>query len=49
MAQIRQNAEYTEVERDTVTYLRDRSEWSDAAAEGFGTELGKWSATKIRG
>ena len=39
---------YTEVERDTIAYIRDHFEWSEAAADWFGTEVGKWSASHTR-
>lgn len=37
---------YTDIEKDTVAYLRDNYKWTDAADEWFRTEIRKWAATK---
>jgi len=37
---------YTDIEKDTVTYLRENYSWTDAADEWFRTEIRKWAATK---
>ena len=37
---------YTDIEKDTVAYLRDNYKWTDAADEWFRTEVRKWAATK---
>lgn len=37
---------YTDIEKDTVKYLRDNYTWTDAADEWFRTEVRKWAATK---
>ena len=37
---------YTDVEKDTVAYLRDNYNWTDAADEWFRNEIRKWAATK---
>lgn len=37
---------YTDVEKDTVAYLRDNYKWTDAADEWFRTEVRKWAAKK---
>ena len=37
---------YTDVEKDTIAYLRDNYNWTDAADEWFRTEIRKWAATK---
>jgi hypothetical protein len=37
---------YTDVEKDTLAYLRDNYNWTDAADEWFRTEIRKWAATK---
>lgn len=37
---------YTDIEKDTVKYLRDNYKWTEAADEWFRTEVRKWAATK---
>ena len=37
---------YTDIEKDTVAYLRDNYKWTDAADEWFRTEVRKWAASK---
>lgn len=37
---------YTDIEKDTVKYLRENYKWTDAADEWFRTEIRKWAATK---
>lgn len=37
---------YTDVEKDTLAYLRDNYNWTDAADAWFRTEIRKWAATK---
>tara|TARA_R110002111_G_scaffold214433_1_gene277386 strand:+ start:220 stop:480 length:261 start_codon:yes stop_codon:yes gene_type:complete len=37
---------YTDVEKDTLAYLRDNYNWTDAADEWFRTQIRKWAATK---
>ena len=37
---------YTDVEKDTVKYIRENFSWTDAADEYFRTEIRKWAATK---
>ncbi|MCZ4409105.1 hypothetical protein O3Q51_09810 [Cryomorphaceae bacterium 1068] len=37
---------YTDIEKDTVAYLRDNFKWTDAADEWFRGEVRKWAATK---
>jgi len=37
---------YTDIEKDTVAYLRDNYKWTEAADEWFRTEVRKWAATK---
>ena len=37
---------YTDIEKDTVAYLRDNYKWTDAADEWFRSEVRKWAATK---
>lgn len=37
---------YTDIEKDTVKYLRDNYKWTAASDEWFRTEIRKWAATK---
>jgi hypothetical protein len=37
---------YTDVEKDTVKYIRENYKWTDAADEWFRTEVRKWAAVK---
>jgi hypothetical protein len=37
---------YTDIEKETVAYLRDNFNWTDAADEWFRTEIRAWAATK---
>lgn len=40
---------YTDVEKDTIKYVREKHKWTDAADEWFRTEIRKWAATKSGG
>lgn len=37
---------YTDIEKDTMAYIRDNFKWTEAADEWFRTEIRKWAATK---
>lgn len=37
---------YTDIEKDTMAYLRENYKWTEAADEWFRTEIRKWAATK---
>lgn len=37
---------YTDVEKDTMAYVRENFRWTDAADEWFRTEIRKWASTK---
>ena len=37
---------YTDIEKDTVKYIRDNFNWTDAADEWFRSEVRKWAAAK---
>ena len=43
---VEDGAIYTDIEKDTVAYLRDNFKWTDAADEWFRAEVRKWAATK---
>ncbi len=40
---------YTDVEKDTVAYIRDKMKWTDEADEWFRTEIRKWAAARSAG
>lgn len=37
---------YTDIEKESIAYVRDNYKWTDAADEWFRTEIRKWAATK---
>ncbi len=37
---------YTDIEKDTMAYIRDHFKWTEAADEWFRAEIRKWAATK---
>jgi hypothetical protein len=37
---------YTDIEKDTMAYIRDNYKWTHEADEWFRTEIRKWAATK---
>ena len=37
---------YTDIEKDSIAYVRDNYKWTDKADEWFRTEIRKWAATK---
>lgn len=37
---------YTDIEKDTMAYIRDNFKWTDEADEWFRTEIRKWAASK---
>ena len=37
---------YTDIEKDTIAYIRDNFKWTEQADEWFRTEIRKWAATK---
>lgn len=37
---------YTDIEKDTMEYIRANFKWTDSADEWFRTEIRKWAATK---
>ena len=37
---------YTDVEKDTMAYIRQNYKWTDSADEWFRTEVRKWAASK---
>lgn len=43
---VRDGGTYSDVEKDTMAYIRSNYKWTDAADEWFRTEIRKWAATK---
>ena len=43
---VRDGNAYTDIEKDTVKYIRENFKWTDAADDWFRTEVRKWAATK---
>lgn len=37
---------YTDIEKDTMAYIREHFKWTEAADDWFRTEIRKWAATK---
>lgn len=37
---------YTDIEKDTMAYIRDNFKWTEQADEWFRTEIRKWAASK---
>lgn len=37
---------YTDIEKDTMAYIRDNFKWTEDADEWFRTEIRKWAASK---
>jgi hypothetical protein len=37
---------YTDVEKDTMSYIRDNFKWTNEADEWFRSEIRKWASTK---
>ena len=43
---VKDGGSYTDIEKETMAYVRDNYKWTDAADEWFRTEIRKWAATK---
>ena len=43
---VKDGGNYTDIEKDTMAYIRDNYKWTDAGDEWFRTEIRKWAATK---
>lgn len=46
LVKVKDGDSYTDVEKDTVKYLRENYTWTDAADEWFRSEIRSWAATK---
>jgi len=45
-AEVRDGGKYTDIEKDTMSYIRENFKWTDEADKWFRTEIRKWAATK---
>ena len=46
LEKVKDGGTYTDVEKDTMDYIRDHYNWTYEANEWFRTEIRKWAATK---
>ncbi len=46
LEKIKDGDKYTDVEKDTMEYIRNEFSWTNEADEWFRTEVRKWAATK---
>lgn len=46
LEKVKDGNSYTDVEKETVSYIRENFKWTDAADEWFRTEIRSWAATK---
>jgi hypothetical protein len=45
-AKVKDGGTYTDVEKDTIEYIRKHHAWTEAADEWFRAEVRRWAATK---
>lgn len=43
---VRDGGTYTDVEKDTMEYIRDQFNWTEGADEWFRAEIARWAVTK---
>ncbi len=46
LAEVKDGHSYTDIEKDTMKYIRDNMKWTDEADKWFRTEIRKWAASK---
>ncbi len=46
LAAVKDGDKYTDIEKDTMEYVRKNFKWTEAADEWFRSEIRKWAATK---
>lgn len=46
LAAVKDGDSYTDIEKDTMAYVRSTFKWTDEADEWFRDEIRKWAATK---
>lgn len=48
LAKLTESDEHSPLQRATVDFIREHFEWTEAAADWFGMQLGKWRADQSR-
>ena len=46
LKQVKDGDKYTDIEKDTVAYIREKMKWTEAADKWFRDEIRKWAAEK---
>ena len=46
LAAVKDGGSYTDIEKDTMAYVRENFRWTDAADEWFRGEIRTWAASK---
>ena len=46
LAKVKDGDAYTDIEKDTMAYIRENFKWTEQADEWFRTEIRKWASTK---
>jgi hypothetical protein len=46
LQKVKDGDSYTDIEKDTMSYIRENFKWTEQADEWFRTEIRKWAATK---
>ncbi len=46
LGKVKDGNKYTDIEKDTMEYIRDTYKWTEASDKWFRTEIRKWAATK---
>jgi hypothetical protein len=46
LAKVMDSNSYTDIEKDTMAYIRDHYKWTPESDEWFRTEIRKWAAMK---
>ncbi len=46
IAVVKDGGAYTDVEKDTMEYIRDNYKWTEGADDWFRSEIAKWAVTK---
>lgn len=46
LEKVKDGNSYTDIEKDTMAYIRENFKWTEEADEWFRTEIRKWAATK---
>lgn len=46
LEQVKDGDKYTDIEKDTVKYVRENFKWTDSADEWFRTQIRSWAAER---